>query len=148
MTNNINKTILSWTSHPLLDFPLNSILLMLFIFLIGMGLWKIAVDFWEMPLFYYLGMTIFLFSLASYFIPTRYEFHEEKIVVYYWIIRIEKKYEMYKCFYSDKKGVMLSTFVMPRRLDPFRGLSIRYSKKQDEKKELLSLLERKIGKQY
>jgi len=40
---------------------------------------------------------------------------------------------------------MLSTFKMPRNLDPFRGLSLRFSKTRNEKDELLIILEEKIG---
>ena len=64
------------------------------------------------------------------------------------MIRIEKKYVDFGCFYADKKGVMLSTFKKPRRLDNFRGQSVRFSKNQKEKEELLKLLENKIGKRF
>jgi len=101
-----------------------------------------------MPLFFYLGMLVFIVTLIPYFIPTRYEFYDEKIIIFYLMIRIEKRYEDYGCFYSDKKGVMLSTFKKPRRLDSFRGQSIRFSRDQSEKEELMKLLENKIGKRF
>lgn len=63
-------------------------------------------------------------------------------------MKVERKYKDFGCFYSDKHGVMLSTFKTPRRLDPFRGLSVRFSKTQSEKDELLKFLENKIGKRY
>jgi len=143
-----NKPIISWTSHPLKDFPLSSILLLIFILIISIGLWKITFISWEMPLFFYLGMLVFIVTLIPYFIPTRYEFYDEKIIIFYLMIRIEKRYEDYGCFYSDKKGVMLSTFKKPRRLDSFRGQSIRFSRDQSEKEELMKLLENKIGKRF
>jgi hypothetical protein len=43
---------------------------------------------------------------------------------------------------------MLSTFKMPRRLDPFRGQSLRFSKTKAEKEQLLEILRNKIGKKY
>ena len=140
-----DKPLLSWTSHPLRDYPRSSIILIAFIIILGVSLWRIAVIEWEMPLFYYLGLLIFIISLAPYFIPTKYEFWDNNIVVYYWMIRVERKYSDYKCYYSDKKGMMLSTFKMPRRLDPFRGLNIRFSKTREEKEKLLEILEEKIG---
>ena len=143
-----NKPVLSWTSHPLKDFPLSSILLLIFILLISIGLWEITFRSWEMPLFFYLGMLVFIVTLFPYFIPTKYEFYDEKIVIFYFIIRIEKRYEDFGCFYADKKGVMLSTFKKPRRLDSFRGQSIRFSKDQSEKEELLKFLELKIGNKF
>ncbi|HHE38984.1 MAG TPA: hypothetical protein ENL20_10485 [Candidatus Cloacimonetes bacterium] len=143
-----NNPVLSWTSHPLKDFPLSSILLLIFILLISIGLWEITFRSWEMPLFFYLGMLVFIVTLFPYFIPTKYEFYDEKIVIFYFIIRIEKRYEDFGCFYADKKGVMLSTFKKPRRLDSFRGQSIRFSKDQSEKEELLKFLELKIGNKF
>jgi len=140
-----DKPLLSWTSHPLRDFPKSSVILIIFIIILGVSLWRIAVIDWEMPLFYYLGLLIFLLSLSPYFIPTKYEFLDETIVVYYWFIRMEKKYTDYKSFYTDKKGIMLSTFKMHRRLDAFRGLNLRFSKTKAEKEQLLAILEDKIG---
>ena len=142
------KPKLSWTSHPFVDFPLTSIFLVIILIILAIILWKIAVVIWDMPLFYYLGFAIFVFSMITYFIPTRYEFFETKIVIYYAIIKVERHYSDFKCFYSDKKGIMLGTFMKPRKLDSFRGQSIRFSKLQTEKEDLIKLLEKKIGNQY
>ncbi|RLC48951.1 MAG: hypothetical protein DRZ79_06615, partial [Candidatus Cloacimonadota bacterium] len=66
----------------------------------------------------------------------------------YFIIKVEKKYSDFRCYYADKKGVMLGTFSRPRRLDNFRGQSIRFSKTQEEKERLFKLLDEKIGKRF
>ncbi|NQV17193.1 MAG: hypothetical protein HQ534_01425 [Armatimonadetes bacterium] len=142
------KTKLSWTSHPFIDFPVTSIFLVIFLIVLAVILWQVAVVIWDMPLFYYLGFAIFVFSMITYFIPTRYEFYEMKIIIYYAMIKIERNYSDFKCFYSDKKGIMLGTFMKPRKLDSFRGQSIRFSKLQTEKEDLIKLLEQKIGNQY
>jgi len=142
------KIKLQWTSHPFIDYPRNSIILVIFIIILAVSLWKIAVVFWEMPLFYYIGVIFILVSLITYFIPTTYILNEDKITIQYWLIKIEKKYSDFGCYYQDKKGIMLSTFKKPRRLDPFRGTSLRFSKTKSEKPELLKLLEKKIGNKY
>ncbi len=144
MSNNATP-ILSWTSHPLRDNVRATIILFVFILILGVSLWRIAVIDWEMPLFYYLGMLIFIISLTPYFIPTTYEIFEEKIRVYYWFIKIERPFSDFGCYYADKKGIMLSTFKMPRRLDAFRGLNLRFSKQAKEKEKLLKILGEKIG---
>ena len=123
-----NKPKLAWTSHPLVDNPLGSVLLIIFLIGFAYGFWQLAVVTWEMPLFYILGILFLLISLTPYFIPTTYMFYEYKIEVYYSFIKIERRYEEFGCYYADKKGVMLSTFKKPRRLDSFRGLSLRFSK--------------------
>ena len=143
-----NKPLLSWISYPFKDTPLTSVLLIIFYLLISLGLWEIAVIKWEMPLFFYLGILVFTLSLLPYFIPTKYEFFDDKIIITYLFIKVEKNYSDFGCYYADKKGVMLSTFTKPRRLDNFRGQSIRFSKKQMEKEELFKLLDKKVGKRY
>ncbi|HPR18747.1 MAG TPA: hypothetical protein PLD62_10935 [Candidatus Cloacimonadota bacterium] len=141
-----NEPILKWTSHPLRDNPVSSVILIIFIIILAVSLWHIAVIDWQMPLFYYLGLIIFIASLTPYFIPTTYECHDDKIVIFYWVVKVEKKYTDFGCYYADKKGVMLSTFKMPRRLDAFRGLNLRFSKTATEKAELFKILDEKVGK--
>jgi len=143
-----NKPLLSWISYPFKDTPLTSVLLIIFYLIISLGLWEIAVIKWEMPLFFYLGILVFTISLLPYFIPTKYEFFNDKIIITYLFIKVEKNYSDFGCYYADKKGVMLSTFTKPRRLDNFRGQSIRFSKNQTEKEELFKLLDEKVGKRY
>ncbi|MBC8384158.1 MAG: hypothetical protein H8E57_01405 [Candidatus Cloacimonetes bacterium] len=143
-----NKPLLNWISHPLRDFPVHSIILIIFSLILSIGLWHLTVIYWEMPLFFYLGILVFLVNLLPYFIPTEYEFFDSKIIIHYLMIKIEKNYTDFGCFYSDKKGILLSTFTRPRRLDNFRGQSIRFSKNQSEKDELIKLLLEKIGKQF
>lgn len=140
-----NEPRLKWISYPFKDFPLSSILLVFFIIIISLLLWKIAVINWNMPLFFYLGMSLFLLSLITYFIPTTYELFEDRIIIHYWLVKTERLYSHFGCFYIDKKGIMLSTFKMPRKLDPFRGLSLRFSKNRNEKEDLLIILAEKIG---
>jgi hypothetical protein len=83
-----------------------------------------------------------------YFVPTTYYFFDEGFLVQYPIFKIQKKYKEYPCFYSDYNGIMLSTFTRPRRLDTFRGQSIRFSKNKAERDEIITFLKEKIGKQY
>ena len=101
-----------------------------------------------MPLFYYGGMLLLIANLLPYFILTEYELYETEIIIYYAFIKITRPYSMFGCFYRDKYGIMLSTFKMPRRLDPFRGQSLRFSKSREEIPKLVELLEEKIGKEY
>jgi hypothetical protein len=144
MSNN-KPPLLEWESFPLRENPKKSVFLVLFLLSMFFFLWFLTIKLWEMPLFFLLGIAFLLFDLLPYFIPTRYLMQENKIVIYYLFIRIEKRYEDFGCFYADEKGVMLGTFVRPRWLDKYRGQSLRYSHNQSEKEALLQLLEKKIG---
>jgi len=142
------EPLLSWRSWPFIERPLTSVLLIAFLILLAYFLWNITVEGWHQPWYYYLGMLLVIGSLLPYFIPTTYYLYENEIVIMYLFIKITRKYSDFGCFYCDKRGVMLSTFKMPRRLDPFRGQSLRFSKTQTEKEQLLEILREKIGKQY
>jgi hypothetical protein len=141
-----NENIIKWTSFPLVDYPASTLLLTVFLVVFSFLFYRITFVSWQMPLFFYIGMTAFLISLIPYFIPTCYELAEEKIIIFYSFIRVEKKYDEFQSFYYDKKGIMLSTFLKPNRLDSFRGQSLRFSKSQAEKDKVLKMLKDKIGK--
>ncbi|HPT72571.1 MAG TPA: hypothetical protein PLE74_09865 [Candidatus Cloacimonadota bacterium] len=143
-----NSPLLEWQSHPFLERPITSSLLVLFLFFLNILVWHISVTVWHTPFYYYLGMILVVVNLLPYFVVTRYQLFDEHIEVYYWFIKIQRKYTDFGCFYSDKHGMMLSTFKMPRRLDPFRGQSLRFSKTKNEVPQLVELLKEKIGKQY
>ena len=128
--------------------PKTSVLLMAFLIFLAWFLWNLAVKQWQQPWFYLLGMLLVLGNLLPYFIPTTYYLYEYEIVIYYLFLKITRRYTDFGCFYSDKRGMTLSTFKLPRRLDAFRGQSLRYSKSQAEKEQLTEILTRKIGKQY
>jgi len=146
--NEMDNIKLKWTSHPLVDFPISSILLVFVILLVSIFLYRMTFISWEAPLYFYLGMLFFIGSLISWFIPTTYEISDQGITIHYSIIKVNRKWEEFNCWYADKKGVLLSTFHMPRRLDSFRGQSLRFSKTKEEKEILFSILEEYAGKRY
>ena len=94
------------------------------------------------------GLALVYGNLLPYFIQTQYELYDTEIVIYYAFIKVSRPYSQFACFYRDKLGLMLSTFKVPRRLDPFRGQSLRFSKTQKEVPQLLNILREKIGKEY
>jgi hypothetical protein len=143
-----SKPILEWHSHPFVEKPIPSTLLVIFLLVLNWILWHTAVVRWHMPFYYYLGMILVIGNLLPYFVKTRYLLFEEHIEVYYWFIKVQRKYSDFGCFYADKNGITLSTFKMPRRLDPFRGQSLRFSKTRDEVPVLIELLKEKVGKKY
>ena len=142
------EPLLTWRSWPFAERPRTSALLMAFLVFLAWFLWNLAVKQWQQPWFYFLGMLLVLGNLLPYFIPTTYHLYEYEIVIYYLFLKITRRYTDFGCFYSDRRGIMLSTFKLPRRLDAFRGQSLRYSKTQAEKEQLVEILTRKIGKQY
>lgn len=142
------EPLLEWHSFPFVERPLTSFLLVMFLILLSFVLWQLAVVHWGYPLFYIGGMLLTIGSLLPYFISTKYRLFDDKIVMQYMFIKVERKLSDFGCFYADKRGIMLSTFKTPRRLDVFRGQSLRFSAQQTEKEELIKILKEKIGKIY
>lgn len=142
------EPLLTWRSWPFVERPIHSIFLVSFLFLLSILLFKITIISWSMPVYYILGMLLVIGNLLPYFVQTEYEMYDTEIVVYYAFIKITRPYSQFGCFYKDKYGVMLSTFKLPRRLDPFRGQSLRFSKSRAEQTALMELLRDKIGKEY
>ena len=138
----------SWTSFPFMDRPAHSVLLCVVIAIVTYILWQMTIVMWDQPLYYFLGIFILLIGIMPYIVPTTYYFFDEGILVQYPLVKVEKSYREFGCFYVDKLGIMLSTFKMPRRLDTFRGQSIRFSKTATEREAIINLLKEKIGKQY
>ena len=142
------EPLLSWRSWPFVERPVHSLFLISFLLLLSVLLFRLTIISWNMPLFYFGGMILVIGNMLPYFIQTEYMMYETEIVVYYAFIKISRPYSQFGCFYKDKYGVMLSTFKLPRRLDPFRGQSLRFSKTREEESALMELLRAKIGKEY
>lgn len=143
-----HEVLLKWRSWPAVERPWTTVILVVFLLFVAFLVWNITVNIWQTPFYYFLGMLLVLGNLLPWFIPTDYELDHQGVRVRYIFIKVERKWEDFGCFYQDKRGVMLSTFKMPRRLDPFRGQSLRFSGNKEEEEELISILTDKIGKRY
>lgn len=143
-----HEPLLQWSSWPFIERKPTSVLLCAFILLIAVLLWNIAVVNWQTPWYFIVGMVLFVTSLLPYFIQTDYEIYEDKVRISYLVIKVNRPFSDFGCFYKDKHGIMLSTFKMPRRLDSFRGQSLRFSATRDEMNELVRILNEKIGKSF
>lgn len=145
-----NETpVIQWISHPFMDRPRTSTLLVLFLIVFSYLLRTFIIGFFRLTDFWFvISMFLLMLSLAPYFIPTKYQFYHDKVIVYYWFYKVERPLSDFGCFYADKLGVMLSTFKRPRRLDAFRGMSVRFSKDQEERETFLKFLDDKIGNRY
>ena len=136
--------IYSWISYPFVETPLSSGLVLAFFVLAAVFVYSITTN-----VYWVLLSLVFLFSsLFSFFVPTYYEFYDDHVFVKVLVFKRERKYSEFKCFYADKKGVLLSTFSRPRGLDRFRGQSVRFSKSQDEREQIMEFLDEKIGNRF
>jgi len=119
---------LSWISHPARARKRAATLTLIFMHVVFLIVYLISHSFWMVLL----AGVIFMGSLSTFFFPTRYELGKDKIKVKYLFTSIVKDMNMYRSFYPDKNGVLLSPFTRPSRLENFRGLYIKYHRNKDE----------------
>jgi len=122
------QACLRWTAHPLVDdFPKS---LLLVAIVVGV-LVVVKISFLSEG-FVLLAAILFLFALAKYFFPTKYELSEQGIEVWFLGYRYSRPWTAYSSFYNCRGGVHLSPFPEPNRLDTFRGSFLLCRKNREE----------------
>jgi hypothetical protein len=119
---------LSWVSHPAAVRRKAATLTLLLIGVILVVVYFIA----QSILMVFLALLIFTGALSTFFFPTKYQVDHEKVRIKYMFTSVEKELSMFRSFYPDKNGVLLSPFTRPSRLENFRGLYLRYHRNKEE----------------
>jgi hypothetical protein len=119
---------LTWISHPAKLRKKAAVITAVFITII-LTIIYVMTKSWLMVI---LGLLIFTGALSTFYFPTRYEITREKVMIKYMFTSVEKELSMFRSFYPDKRGVLLSPFVRPSRLENFRGIYLRYHDNKDE----------------
>ncbi len=109
--------------------PMVTIAVTIFVVICGMAVYM-ATE--QSQIFTVLTIVILYASLSKFYFPTRYIMNEHGIAVKTLTQKLEKPWSMYRSYYPDKNGVLLSPFVEPTRLENFRGLFILFNNNRDE----------------
>ena len=123
-----DEVVLRWSTHPVKRSTKISILVILFLFVI----WFLVYLTTFSLLLTILSVVIMLGSLSPFFLPTYYELDNKKVKVKFFLNTKEKEWSMFRSFYVDKNGVLLSPFERPSRLENFRGLYVRFDQNKDD----------------
>jgi hypothetical protein len=119
--------VLEWTVHPVLRQPWVSVAVSAFVVLV-----VILVHSWmQSHVFTLLAMLIMLGSLAKFYFPTRYKLNDKSVTVKTTTQTLVKEWKLYRSCYPDKKGILLSPFATPTRLENFRGLYVMFERNND-----------------
>ena len=119
---------LSWKCHPATRKPLVTISVTLFVLLITAAVFYST----NSHTFAVLTLLIMFGSLAKFYFPTSYTLTDEGIIIKTTTQTLHKAWSLYRSFYPDKNGILLSPFVRPTRLENFRGLYIMFHNNKDE----------------
>ncbi|MGB8656878.1 MAG: hypothetical protein WCE90_03725 [Candidatus Zixiibacteriota bacterium] len=134
-----DERILKWSAHPAKKRTLVSISVLVFLLVIWILVYVTTLS----VFFTGLSVVILLGSLSSFFLPTYYELDETKVKIKYFFSTREKEWSLFRSFYVDKNGILLSPFEKPSRLENFRGLYLRFDQNKDE---VVDFVRSKIGK--
>ncbi|MDD3731279.1 MAG: hypothetical protein PHU88_02770 [candidate division Zixibacteria bacterium] len=120
--------VLSWRCHPVKRRPWVSLAVTLFVLLISFLVFYATGS----RAFTVLALVILMASLAKFYFPTEYRLSDKNIKIKTTTQTLVKDWAMYRSFYPDKNGILLSPFARPSRLENFRGLYIMFENNRDE----------------
>lgn len=84
-----------------------------------------------------LGLLIIMLTLLPYFLPTKYIIDEKGVEVHYMFQKKMHKWQMFRSYYNDENGILLSPFRRPSRLENYRGLYVRFGSHKQKITELI-----------
>jgi hypothetical protein len=119
---------LEWKCHPVKRRPMVSVLVTVFIMVVGVLVHYAT----ESRLLGMLAAIVLLASLAKFYFPTVYRLSDRGVTVKTTTQTLTKPWSMYRSFYPDKNGVLLSPFGRPSRLETFRGIYLMFNNNRDE----------------
>jgi len=123
-----NGQTLQWVCHPVKRKPLVSVMVTLLIILISVLIFYSTGS----QVFTVLGLVILSASLAKFYFPTRYYLTEQQLMIQTTTQKLTQKWTIYRSCYPDKKGILLSPFTEPSRLENFRGLYLMFNDNGEE----------------
>lgn len=125
---------LQWKSHPARERPIATIFVSIFILIIFYFVYDITKE----PLMVVMAAAIFLVALTTFFFPTRYTVDERKVTIKYLFTLKERNLSAFRSVFPGQRGVLLSPFLVPTRMENFRGFYLRYAR--DNKEEVDKIL--------
>jgi hypothetical protein len=123
-----DEVVIRWSTHPVKRSTKISVLVILFLFVV----WFLVYLTTFSLLLTILSVVIMLGSLSPFFLPTYYELDNKKVKVKFFFNTKEKEWNMFRSFYVDRNGVLLSPFDRPSKLENFRGLYVRFNQNKEE----------------
>jgi hypothetical protein len=119
---------LEWSVFPFLENLRRSILVVSIIVVVGVVVYLAFRDVFLVIL----SLAILFASLHTYFSKTTYRLDSGGVMIRTMSVKTFRKWSEFKRFYPDRKGVTLSPFAGPSRLEPFRSVRLLYGGNRDE----------------
>ena len=111
---------IAWTSHPIQHRPLTGVVLTLFVFLLIAGIQASFHD----ALMTVLSAIVLALSLTPFYLPTHYRLTQDDISIRTPFRSRKKSWDLFRRWEADRRGVLISPFDPPSRLDRLHGLNL------------------------
>lgn len=121
---------LEWVCHPVRRRPLVSVAVTVFVLSCCFVTYVSTDSTW----FAGLALAVLIGSLAKFYFPTRYRLTPRGVTVKTTTQTLTKEWSIYRSYYPDRNGVLLSPFVEPSRLENFRGLYLIFNNNAEQVK--------------
>jgi hypothetical protein len=130
--------ILEWRVHPVRENPLASVLVGLLLLVIWAGTYLVFHEvIWVILAVIFLGG-----SLLPFFTVTEYRMDDRGITIRRPLTTVFREWDRVRSYYPDRKGVLLSPFAAPSRLENFRGVFIRFG---PDRQAVIQYLKKHVG---
>jgi len=115
---------LSWISHPAKERPVAAAMVIVLV----LGVFYLVYSATQNTLMVLIAVLIFLISLSTFFFPTRYNIDEKRVTIKYLYTLKERNVSAFRTVYPGRRGILLSPFLGPSRLENYRGFYLRYGR--------------------
>jgi hypothetical protein len=127
-----------WSVFPFLEDTRRSAVVVLIVAAVGVA---VQMAFREVFLTV-LSLAILVVSLHTFFTKTTYRLAEDGVTVRTLGVKTFKTWSAFKRYSADRKGVTLSPFAKPSRLDPFRSVRLLFGGNKDE---VVAFISKRVG---
>ena len=138
MSQNENAEYLEWSVFPFLEDTRRSTVVVSIIVAAAVA---VQVAFKDVFLTV-LSIAILVVSLHTFFTKTAYRLGEKGVTVRTVGVKTFKTWSAFKRYNADGKGVTLSPFAEPSRLDPFRSVRLLFRGNRDE---VVAFISKRVG---
>jgi len=116
---------LTWKSHPALERPAAAAFVTVFMMLV---MWIVYYVMDRSTMMMFISGGILFISLSTFYFPTTFVVDENKVHIRYLFSAKERNLSAFRKCFPEAKGILLSPYYSPTRLENFRGYYLRYGR--------------------
>jgi len=140
VVNDVTTDEYAWVSFPAKERWKTTIILTVFLVLFFITIYFA----FKSMLIMVISIIILTVSVWQYYTPRWYKLDANGVEVRTFFVKRAKPWDYFHSYYYDKRGVQLSTFSYPSRLDPFRGVSLMFG--LNNRDEIIEFISRYLEK--